>query len=61
MLSFPGYLSFQEISYLLWPVGIFEEYYGDFAFFKVLSLEPYVEKTFGDEAEEAGFVGIVAG
>lgn len=29
--------------------------------FKVLSLEPYVEKAFGDEAEEAGFVGIVAG
>lgn len=60
-LSFPGYLSFQEISYLLWPVDIFEEYYGDFALFQVLSLEPYVEKTFGDKAEEAGFVGIVAG
>ena len=60
-LSFPGYFSFQEISYLLWPVDIFEEYHGDFALFQVLSLEPYVEKAFGDKAEEAGFVGIVAG
>lgn len=59
-LSFPGYLSFQEISYLLWPVNIFQKHHRYFALLQILPFQPHIEKALRHESEKPCFVSIIS-
>ena len=59
-LSFPGYFSFQEISYLLWPVNIFQKHHRYFALLQILPFQPHIEKALRHESEKPCFVSIIS-
>ncbi len=59
ILFLPYKFPFQKVPNLLRPINIFQEDHGDFFFPEVLALEPHVEEALGEEAVDAGFVGVV--